>query len=170
MKNKEYSKVRDHCHCTREYGSAAHSICDLKYSVPEKIPKVFHNGCNYDYHFTIKELAEEFKKQFSCLEENTEKYITLTVPLEKKVTGIDKKGDEITKNISYTLQFIDSTRFMVNSLSNLVNNVSEGIHKIKGKYGNDDKKCETCRTKHKFCDWFLEYMNFRDDSRNNYRN
>ena len=28
---------------------------------------VFHNGSNYDYHFIMKELAEEFKKQFTCL-------------------------------------------------------------------------------------------------------
>ena len=48
-----------------------------------KIFPVFHNGSNYDYHFIIKELAEEFKKQFSCLGENTEKYITFTVPIEQ---------------------------------------------------------------------------------------
>ena len=41
---------------------AAHSICNLKYSVPKKIPIVFHNGSNYDYNFIIKEVAEEFKK------------------------------------------------------------------------------------------------------------
>ena len=41
--------------------------------VPKNIPVVFHNGLNNDYHFIIKELAEEFKKQFSCLGENTEK-------------------------------------------------------------------------------------------------
>ena len=45
---------------------------------------VFHNRSNYDYHFTIKELAEEFKKQFICLEENTEKCITLTVLIEQQ--------------------------------------------------------------------------------------
>ena len=28
-------------------------------------------------------------------------------------------------------------------LSNLVNNLSEGIHKIKFKFRHDDKKCET---------------------------
>ena len=28
-----------------------------------------------------KELAEEFKKHFTCLAENTEKYITFTVPI-----------------------------------------------------------------------------------------
>ena len=27
-----------------------------------------------DYHFIIKELAEEFKEHFTCLGENTEKY------------------------------------------------------------------------------------------------
>ena len=37
-----------------------------------KIPIVFHSGSNYDYHFIIKELGEEFKKQFVCLGENTE--------------------------------------------------------------------------------------------------
>ena len=34
--------------------------------------------------FIIKGLPEEFKKQFTCLE-NTEKYITFTVPIEKKL-------------------------------------------------------------------------------------
>ena len=77
LKDKKYRKVRDHCHYTGEYRGAAHSICNLKYSVPKKIPIVFHNGSNYDYHFIIKELAEEFKKQFTCLGENTEKHITL---------------------------------------------------------------------------------------------
>ena len=85
----------------------------------------FHNEFNYDYHFIIKELAEEFKKQFTCLGENTEKYITFTIPIEKEVTIIDKNREEITKNIFYILQFVDSARFMVSSLSNLVNNLSE---------------------------------------------
>ena len=35
---------------------------------------VFYNESNYDYHFIIKDLAEEFKKQLTCLGENTEKY------------------------------------------------------------------------------------------------
>ena len=32
----------------------------------------------------IKGLAEELKKQFTCLGENTEKYITFTVSIEKR--------------------------------------------------------------------------------------
>ena len=99
MKDKKYRKVRDHCHYTEEeYKGAAHSICSLKYSVPKTLPIVFHNGSNYDYHFIIKELAEEFKKQFTCLGENTENNITFTVPIEKEVTRTDRNGEEI-KNI-----------------------------------------------------------------------
>ena len=147
LKDKKYREVRDHWHYLGEYRGAAHNICNLKYSVPKKINIVFHNGPNCDYHFIIKELPEEFKKQFTCLGKNTEKYITFTVPIEKEVTRIDKNGDEITKNISYILEFIDSARFMASSLSNLVNNLSDGIDRIKCKYGHDDKKCKTCRIK-----------------------
>ena len=67
LKDKKYRKVRDHCHCTGEYSGAAHRIYTLKYGIPKKISKVFHNGSNYGYHFIIKELAEKFRKQFICL-------------------------------------------------------------------------------------------------------
>ena len=156
MKNKKYRKVRDHCYYTGKYRGVAHSICNLKYSVPKKISIVFHNGSNYDYDFIIKELVEEFKKQFTCLGENTEKYITFTVSIEEGVTKIDKIREEITRNVSYILQFIGSSRFMASSLSNLVNNFSEEIHRVKCKYRHDDKKCETCGNKYKYCDCFLE--------------
>ena len=59
------------------------------------------------------------------------------------------------------LQFIDSKIFMASSLSNLVNNFSEEIHRIKCKYGHDDKKCETCS--YKYCDCVLEYTNGKDN-------
>ena len=59
--------------------------------------------------------------------------------MEQEVTRIDKNGEEITENISYMLQFIASARFMTSVLSNLVNNLSEGIHRIKCKYKHDKK-------------------------------
>ena len=65
-----------------------------------------------------------------------------TVLIEKEVTTIDKNGEEVAKHISYILQLFDSPKIMTRSLSNLVNNLSEGIHKIKCKFGHDDKKCE----------------------------
>ena len=61
VKDEKYCEVRDHCHYTGEYRGAAHSKCNLQYSVPKTNPIAFHNGSNYDYHFIIKELAEEFK-------------------------------------------------------------------------------------------------------------
>ena len=81
VKDKNCRKVRDHCHYRRKYRGAVHSMCNLKYSIPKKIPVVFHSGSSYDYHFIIKELAEFEKK--TCLGENTKKYITFIVPREK---------------------------------------------------------------------------------------
>ena len=45
---------------------------------------VFHNDSTYDYNFIIKDLAEEFEGQFECLGENTEKYISFSVPIKKQ--------------------------------------------------------------------------------------
>ena len=61
------------------------NIWNFKYCVPKKIPIAFRIGSNYDYHFIIKRLAEELKKQFTSLRESTEKCITFTLPIEKEV-------------------------------------------------------------------------------------
>ena len=126
-----YHKVRDHCHYTWNFRGAAHDNCNLRYNTPKKIPIVFHNGSTYDYYFIIKKLAEEFKSDFECLGENTEKYITFSVPLKKE----NDNGEIIT----YKLKFIDSYRFMQFSLSELVNNLSEVY----------DKECKKCREREK---------------------
>ena len=47
--------------------------------------------------------------------------------------------------MSYKIKFIDSARFITTSLSNHVDNLAEGIHKIKD------------------CDCFLEYESVKDD-------
>ena len=64
----------------------------------------------------MKELAKEFKKQFTCLWENTKKYIIFTVPIEKEVARTDKNRENITKNISYILQFIDTAHYQILSI------------------------------------------------------
>ena len=100
MKDKKYCKVIDRCHDAGVYRGAVQSICKLRNSVPEKCPIVFHNGSNYDNHYIIKEIVEECKKQFTYLGENTEKYITFIIPIEKGVKIIDKNVEEITKHPS----------------------------------------------------------------------
>ena len=62
--------------------------------------------------------------------------------MEKEVTRIHKNGEKITKT-SHILQFIDSTWFMASSLSNIGNNLSEGIIRTKCKSGHNDKKSKT---------------------------
>ena len=108
---------------------------------------MFHNGSTYDYHFIIKELAEEFEGDFECLGENTEKYITFSVPIKEEITKKDKNGNDKITKISCKIKFIDSYRFMSTSLSNPVSNSSEGIH-------ND--RCIDCKS----C---LDYMTIKDE-------
>ena len=103
-KYETYYKVRDHCHYTGKFRGATHNICNLRYKIQREIPVVLCDGSKYDFHLIIKELAEEFKDNFGCLGENTEKYITFSVPLKK----INDNG----KLITYKLTFIDSYRFI----------------------------------------------------------
>ena len=130
-KSDKKHKVRDHCHYTGKYRGAAHNICNLRYKIPKETPAVFHNGSTYDYHFIIKKLVKEFDDNFECLGENTEKYITFSVPIKKK---IENKDIEIT----YNIKFIDSYRFMSMPLSKLIDNLSEGIH------NNTCVDCKSC--------------------------
>ena len=126
MKFALYKKVKDHFHFTGKFRGAAHCICNLNYKVLQEIPVKIHNGSKYDYHFIIKELAEEFKGEFECLGENTEKYISFSVPI--------KKEHDNDKTVTYKIKFVDTCRFMPSKLSNLVDNLSE----------INNKDCKTC--------------------------
>ena len=52
---------------------------------------------------------------------------------------------------------------MASSVPNLVNNLYEVLHRIKYQLGYDNKICETCGLKYKYCIFFFEYTNFKDD-------
>ena len=71
----------------------------------------------------------------------------LSVPIRKETTKKDKGGNDRITKISYKIKFIDSYRFMSTSLSNLVNNLSEGVH-------ND--KCTSCKSR-------LDYLTTKDE-------
>ena len=97
LQSKKYHKVKDHCYYTGGYRSAAHNICNLKYSIPKKIPIDSHNGSSYDYHFIIKELEDELEKQFTSSGKSTEKCINFSVPTQNVVAKrIDKNWEEIS--------------------------------------------------------------------------
>ena len=79
----------------------------------------FHNSSNYDFQ-------------------------TFSVPIEK----IHKDGNESVVTVSYKIKFFESARFMASSLSNLVDNLAEGTHKI------------ICKD----CNCFLEFQSVKDNS------
>ena len=139
VNNEKYQKVRDHCHYTGKYRGTAHNICNLRCKTPREIPAISHNGSTYDYHLIIKEPAKEFKGSFECLGENTEKYITFSIPIKKQLDN--------GKTITHKKKFIDSYRFMSSSLSSLADNLSEGL------YGD---KCPDCKS-------HLDYTSIKDD-------
>ena len=65
-------------------------------------------------------MAEEFRgEEFECLGENTQKYISFSVPVKKE------HNNDIGETIAYKIKFIDSCRFMSSKLPNLVDNLSK---------------------------------------------
>ena len=76
--------------------------------------------------------------QLKYLGENKEKYKIFSVPI---------KGNYKCSQILHKIKFIDSARFIASSILNPVDNLTEGIHKI---------KC-------KECDCFLEYESVKDN-------
>ena len=102
--SEKYHEVIEYCYYTWKYRGAAHSICNLRYKTPKEIIVVFHKVSTYDYYFVIKELLKEFEGQFESLGENTEKYISFSVPIKKqldnsKTITYKKKGFSIALDL-----------------------------------------------------------------------
>lgn len=99
--------VRDHDHITGKYHGAAHNECNLAFQLPKVAPIVFHNLSGYDAHLFVKELGFN-GEQINCIPKTDKKYISFS----KKVGPIE-------------MRFIDSCRFMRNSLDTLVKNLTK---------------------------------------------
>ena len=68
--------------------------------------------------------------------------------LEKEILEIDKDGNWSVVTISYKIKSIDARGFMIKSLSNIVDNLTEGLQKM------------MCKD----CECFLEYESVKDNS------
>ena len=126
--SRNYGRVRDHCHYTGKYKAAAHSICNSRHKRTYEIPVVYRNVSNYDYHFTIKQLVEEFEEQLKCPRKNSNNQITFSVPIETQ---------ENQKIIKHKIRFIEHVIFMNSSLSSLINTLAKGLYKV---------KCKDCKS------------------------
>ena len=120
-------------------------------------------GQNYVYHFTIKELAKEIEGKFYLCTRTWWRIHNFFSQWQKDLLRIERNRKEISKTISYKLQFIDSARFKASLLPNLVDNLAEGIHKVNGKMNAIVKKYEMCGIKYRKCYWFFEYPKVQDD-------
>ena len=118
---KSLTKVRDHCHLTGKFKGTAHSKCNLDIKTPKFIPVIFHNLEGYDSHLFIKNLGVSEGK-IDCIPKNEKKYISFT---KEVVVGKYIDGNDEIKNRYRKLRFIDSFKFMNNSLAKLVNNLDK---------------------------------------------
>ena len=106
-------KVRDHCHLTGKYRGPAHNTCNINVKQKDSnfIPFAFHNFSNYDCHMFFKRLVDlkKDKVEFKIIPKTNEEYILV------------KYG---------CIRFIDSYRFLSESLDKLVKNLDEDDFKI----------------------------------------
>ena len=79
-------KVRDHCHVTGKFRSAAHKKCNINLRLPRKLPIIFHNLQGYDGHIIFKEL-NNFDVDIAVILKGIDKYMTVIV--NRHITFID---------------------------------------------------------------------------------
>ena len=160
---KEWDKVRDHCHLTGRYRGAAHNKCNLAYKLPKFYPVFFHGLSGYDTHMFIKDLAET-PGEIKCIAKTEENYISFTKTIV--VDSFTKWKEEISNykeiRVRREIRFLDSYKFMASSLEKLVSNLDNfpnlqrhfegeqlGLVKRKGVYPYDymssfERLSETC--------------------------
>ena len=95
-------KVRDQCHITGNFRSAAHWNCNIHLQLTKKVPVIFHNLRGYESHLIVHEL-KKFDVKIDVIPNGLEKYMAFI----------------LNKN----LVFIDSMQFMNSSLEKLIKNL-----------------------------------------------
>ena len=124
---KGFSKVRDHCHYTGKFRGAAHQSCNLKFKRPKFTPVFFHNLQNYDAHLFVRALGlMDEVLSIKCIPNNDEKYISFSLKFElERIKKWDfEKNDCIEIVLKHEIRFLDSFKFTLAGLENLVKNLS----------------------------------------------
>ena len=86
---------------------------------------VFHNLCNYDSHFLIKQISKGFKGNIKIIPTNIEKYISFIKYVE---------------NTNIRFSFIDSLKFLNSSLEKLASYLSNDDKRILRKHFPDENQ------------------------------
>ena len=116
-------RVVHHCHRTGEIFGVALSKCSLRAKTMRCLPILFHNLSQYDAHHTIKCLKLNNGENISAIAENDETYIffSLDLPMERFKS---KSGQHIV--LYHYLRFIDSFKFMSQSIDSLAKAIDKG--------------------------------------------
>ena len=116
LKYKKYYKERETILTKQEIEKHCAQHIEFKCSVPKKIYLVFYNGSNYYFCLSsVKYQQKRLIKNLIVLEKTLKNIQFLQFQYKKKLSRINKNEKEVIKNISYTLQFTDSARFMASS-------------------------------------------------------
>ena len=70
--------MSDYCHITGNYRVFAHRDCNINLKLNHKIPSVFHNLTNYDFHLIIQELGK-FNRKIKVIPNGLEKYMSFSI-------------------------------------------------------------------------------------------
>lgn len=105
------NRIRDHCHFSGNYRGPAHHVCNLHFKKPNFFPVFFHNFSGYDCHLLFKALNYT-SGNINIIPLNKEKYISLS-----KTIFLIEEG------ASFSIRFLDSFRFMDESLDSLFTNL-----------------------------------------------
>jgi hypothetical protein len=138
----ENHKVRHHNHFTGEYHSPLCNSCNIQVKPKIRIPVLFHN-LNYDKNVFFKSICK-FKKiksnKVSILPDNSQNFKSFSIG---------------------NLHFIDTIRFMQDSLENLIKNVAPENMTFLKSLANDDNQFSIMRRKGLFpYEWFNDINKF----------
>ena len=115
----DQEKVLDHCHYSGKFLAWAHSNCNLSRKSLNFTPVIAHNMTGYDIHHICTIINKSNpRNKFSVSPTTDEKYISFTFSVWVH-SYVDKKGK--VQNIYQILRFLDSLRFMLQSLEKLAN-------------------------------------------------
>lgn len=121
-------RVRDHSHLTGKFRGAAHSSCNLKFQEPRMIPVVFHN-LKYDLHLIIEKMASVAKGCIHIIPTSTENYLSFTKYFESHEMS-QQPNHQYDYKKRFSFRFIDSFRFLPESLETLASNLNESELRI----------------------------------------
>ncbi|XP_073972888.1 uncharacterized protein [Rhodnius prolixus] len=103
-------KAHHHDHLTGEFVCAAHVNCNLNFQLPNFLPVYIHNLSGYDAHPIILSLGVD-PGEVKVIPNSKEKYISFS-----------KKFSDCP---SIWLRFLDTYKFLPDSLEHLINNLTE---------------------------------------------